>query len=197
MIQKLVLRHHSNFKKIIICGTKNELLKYPETKLKTEFYDEESSPIFDPFKAGNQFEQNGDDRQTLIILDDVMSEAFNSQVVNKMFSRGRHLNLSVILILQSFFPQGSGKSLIPMMKNNCSHQLFFKLRNPAEVALASKKLEYDKKSQEFFLNLIKQEVNEKKFGYIIVYMDENNQKARYRSNLLFEDGTSYETVHFR
>ena len=106
MLQSLVLRNHTKFKRIIICGTGNDLLKYPETKNKTEHYDDENCPIYDPF--GDQFIlDQKDERQTLIILDDVMSEAFNSQIVSKMYSRGRHINLSVILVLQSFFPQGA------------------------------------------------------------------------------------------
>ena len=51
--------------------------------------------------------------------------------------------------------------------------------------------------REFLLELIKREVYNKKFGYIAVFMDENNQIARYRNNLAFEDGTSFETVHTR
>ena len=149
MLQSLVLRHHAKFKKIIICGTGNDLLKYPETRNKTEHYECDANPIYNPF--GDQFiEDQKDDRQTLIILDDVMNEAFNSQIVSKMYSRGRHINLSVILVLQSFFPQGAGKSLIPMIKNNASVQIFFKLRNQDEMKIAARKLECEKSRRTFF-----------------------------------------------
>ena len=38
MVVKLVLRHHEKFKKIIVCGAKNELLTHPDTKYKTVFF---------------------------------------------------------------------------------------------------------------------------------------------------------------
>ena len=202
-LQKLVLRHHEKFGKIIICGTPNELLNYPETKYKTKLYED----IYDPFKNidGDDVDDDGDggvkekkdDRQTLIILDDLMSTAYNSPVVNNMFLRGRHLNISVILVLQTFFPQGTGKSLLPQIKNSATVQIFFRLRNQAEMSLAAKKLEFDKKSQEFFLDLIKKKVTNKRFGYIAVFMDEISPEAKYRSNLIFEDGSKFETVYTR
>ena len=188
-VQKLVLRHHDKFKKIVICGTPNLLLQYSETKDKTKIYD----TIQNPFKE--QDDDDDDKRSSLYIIDDLMSEAYNSQVVNDIFSKGRHHNISVILILQSYFPTGSAKSLIPQIKNNATIQIFFRLRNQAELALVAKKLEFDKKSQEFFLDLIKKEVCGKRYGYIAIFLDELNPEGRYRNNLVFDDKTEYETVY--
>ena len=190
-LQKLVLRHHNKFKKIIICGTPNLLLKYPETCGKTEIYD----TIHNPFKEQDDETDDDAGRGCLYIIDDLMSEAYNSQVVNDIFSKGRHYNISVILVLQSYFPTGSGKSLIPQIKNNATIQIFFRLRNQSELALAAKKLEFDKKSQEFFLDLIKKEVCGKRYGYIAIFLDELNPEGRYRNNLVFDDKTEYETVY--
>ena len=196
-IQQLVLKHHNKFRKIIICGTKNDLLKYPETRSKTVHFDDESNPIYDPFTDNDLLVQNRlDNRQTLIILDDLMCESYNSQVVNKAFSKGRHLNISVILILQSFFPQGNGRSLIPMLKNNTSIQIFFKLRNRGEIEQAARKNECDKKNQKFFLDLIESKVYSKRFGYVAIFMDEG-LNGKYRTNLLGEDGSLYETIHIK
>ena len=82
-----------------------------------------------------------------------------------------------------------------MVKNNANLQIFFMLRNTSEMALVSKKLEFNTKAQQFFLDLIQREVYGKKYGYVTVYMDETNPEARYRSNLVFEDGSQYETVY--
>ena len=188
-VQKLVLRHHEKFKKIVICGTPNLLLQYSQTKDKTKIYD----TIQNPFKE--QDDDDDDKRGSLYVIDDLMSEAYNSQIVNDIFSKGRHHNISVILILQSYFPTGSAKSLIPQIKNNATIQIFFRLRNQSELVLAAKKLEFDKKSQEFFLDLIKREVCEKRYGYIATFLDELNPEGRYRNNLVFEDGSKYETVY--
>ena len=42
----------------------------------------------------------------LIVLDDLMTEVKNDTRIADMFSRGRHRNASVILLLQNVFPQG-------------------------------------------------------------------------------------------
>ena len=188
-IVKLVLRHHEKFKKIIICGAKNELLTHPDTAKKTFFYENEDNPIYDPFP---QLDDSTDPRQTLLVLDDLMSEVVSSQLVSKIFSKGRHLSLSVIVILQSYYPQGSSKSIIPMVKNNASVQLFFKLRNRSEMKLVSKKIEFTKKNQLHFDSVVEQEIYQKRFGYLAVFMDE--PIAKYRNNLVFEDTLPYETV---
>ena len=116
MVTNLVKRHHTKFKKIIVCGASNDLLTDEATKHKTIFYDNEESPIYNPFQ------ESGDSEPKLLILDDLMSEICSSQLVSKIFSKGRHLNLSTIILLQSFYPQGTSKSIVPMLKNNANLQ---------------------------------------------------------------------------
>lgn len=195
MVVNLVLKHHNKFKKIILCGAKNDLLMHRDTKDKCIFYDNEDSPIYDPFHDTDSCNNDNDKRQTLIILDDLMSEVYNSQIVSKIFSKGRHLNLSCIVILQSFFPQGASKSLVPMIKNNSSIQIFFKLRNRGEMGLLAKKFEYGLKSREFFNLLVEREIYQKRFGYLAIFMDDPN--AKYRNNLASEDGLNFETVFMK
>lgn len=79
-----------------------------------------------------------------------------------------------------------------MVKNNSSIQLFFKLRNRSEMKLISKKFEFTKKNQHFFDSIIEQEIYQKRFGYLAVFMDD--PRAKYRNNLTFEDSLPYETV---
>ena len=149
MIENLILRHHKKFKKIIVCGAKNALLTHESTSQKAEFYENDESPIYNPFIQNEN--TDNDCRQTLLILDDLMAEVTTSQLASKCFSKGRHLNLSVVIILQSFYPQGSGKSVVPMLKNNSNLQFFFRLRNRSEMKLISKKLEHTKKGQDFLM----------------------------------------------
>ena len=190
-LQNLVLRHEKKFKKIILCGTPNDLLEYPQTKGKTVRHE----GIYDPFEEAAEDLQEDDDRQILVVYDDLMSEAYNSQIISRLFSRGRHYRISTVLVLQSYFPSGSGRSVLPMVKNNASHQIFFKLRNQAEMSMVARKLEFDKRNIQFFSDLIQREVYGKKYGYVAVYMDESNQEARYRNNLVGEDGSPHETVY--
>ena len=147
MIVNLIKRHHEKFKKIIICGAKNELLTDEATRHKTIFYENEDNPIYDPFQESEELSGT---YPKLLILDDLMSEIYSSQLASKLFSKGRHLNLSTIIILQSFYPQGGSKSIVPMLKNNANLQFFFKLRNRSEMNQVSKKLEHSKKNQQFF-----------------------------------------------
>ena len=190
-LQNLVLRHEKKFKKIILCGTPNDLLEYPQTKGKTVRHE----GIYDPFEEAAEDLQEDDDRQILVVYDDLMSEAYNSQIISRLFSRGRHYRISTVLVLQSYFPSGSGRSVLPMVKNNASHQIFFKLRNQAEMSMVAKKLEFDKRNIQFFTDLIQREVYGKKYGYVAVFMDESNPEARYRNNLVGEDGSPHETVY--
>ena len=191
MVVNLVLRHQEKFLKIVICGAKNNLLSHPKTKNKTIFYENDDNPIYDPFEANDHHTGGG---QTLLILDDLMSEVYNSQLVSKIFSKGRHLNLSVIVILQSYYPQGSSKSLVPMLKNNASIQIFFKLRNRGEMKLIAKKFEHGKKNQDFFYAIVEKEIYQKRYGYLVVYLDE--PLGKYRNNLVYEDTLPFETVFF-
>ena len=71
-LQKLVLRHQNKFRKIVICGTPNQLLKYPETREKTKLYD----TIQNPFKEHDDESDDDDDddgRGSLYIIDDLIA----------------------------------------------------------------------------------------------------------------------------
>ena len=88
--------------------------------------DDDGDDDVDDDDGDDESDDDGDEgRGSLIIIDDLMSDAYNSQVVNDIFSKGRHRNISIILVLQSYFPAGSGKSLIPQIKNNATIQIFF------------------------------------------------------------------------
>ena len=150
MLQKLVLRHHDRFKQIIVCGPKNTLLTHPLTKSKTLYHACQQNPIWDPFSNIDESEIDLKDRGILLFIDDLMTESCNSSLVSNIFSKGRHLNISVILVLQSYFPQSIGRSLVPQIKNNSCVQILFKLRNKSEMGIIGKKLESTEASQFFF-----------------------------------------------
>ena len=87
-----------------------------------------TNPIWNPFTNIDESEVNLDNRGILLVIDDLMTEAWHSSLVSDIFSKGRHLNVSVILILQSYFPQSSTKRLMPQIKDNRCVQILFKLR---------------------------------------------------------------------
>ena len=52
------------------------------------------------------FEAMGKQENTLILIDDYMNEASNSAQAQSLFTRGRHLGISVIYIAQNLFHKG-------------------------------------------------------------------------------------------
>ena len=48
----------------------------------------------------------------IIVLDDLMGLAVDSEIISKLFTQGRHRNASVILLLQNAFPKGKHNTSI-------------------------------------------------------------------------------------
>ena len=152
----------------MIVGTKNELLNFPETKRKTDFFCSDKEIIYNPFIEVDRFDvKKNAGKQFLIIYDDLITQVHKSPIISDIFMKGRHLSLSIILVMQAFFPSGSG-SLYPQIKTNSSILIFTKIKSLSEIGLISRRLEYDKPSQVFFCNLYKDQVQNKKCGYLTV-----------------------------
>ena len=90
-------------------------------------------------------------KNVLIIMDDMMEVVYKSQTDSKLFSKGRHYGISVILLLQSYFPSGSGTNLIPQIRNNSTIQIFTKARSHREIGDIAGRLGYGKKYKDFFV----------------------------------------------
>ena len=197
LIENLVRKYNHKFYRIMICGTKNHLLYFPETKSKSEFFCSDKQIIYNPFLEVDQFDvKNNLGKQFLIIYDDLMNDVHRSPIISDLFTKGRHLSISIILSMQTYCPSG-GTSLYPQIKNNSTIQIFTKLRSLAEIGLISRRLEYDKASRDFFCNLFREKVTNVKYGYICCLLDTSNDKLRYITNLLSEDKTPFITVHTR
>lgn len=201
LIENLVRRYAHRFYKIVICGNRNKLLEFPETRDICEYYTGDGGDgIFDPFKEMDVYDlkkrKEQDNKQLLLLLDDLMEVVYKSPVVSRIFSKGRHLAISCIVLVQAYFPTGgSGKSLFPQIRNNSTIQIFTKSRSHAEIGNIASRLEYGKKSREFFVNLYKKLVQEKRYGYLMVMLDSADARLRYCNNVLSEDGSPYLTVY--
>ena len=74
--------------------------------------------VYEKLMRANQFEveflddiPNFDEmgkqiKNSLVVLDDMLTEANRNEQVSALFTRGRHLNISVILLSQNLFHQG-------------------------------------------------------------------------------------------
>ena len=194
----LIRRYSDKFYKIVLCGNRNDLLTAAETSNKTEMYiaDSQGEEIYNPFKDLDSYDvKKFGPKQLLIVFDDIQEYAYKSEVLSQLFSKGRHYNISIFLILQTYFPRGSGNSLMPQIKNNTTVQIFFKCRSHSEIATIASRLEYGKRDRDFFVSLFKKLVLEKRFGYLAVFLDCSDSRLRYANNLIGEDNSPFLTVY--
>ena len=199
LIEKLIQRYAHRFYKIVICGNRNRLLEFEETKHKTQLYhgNNYDEGIYDPLTEIDSYELNKkkkENLQLLIIYDDLMESLYRSPVVSKLYSKGRHLSISVISIMQSYFPTGKGQNLFPQIKNNSTIQIFTKARSQGEIGLIASRLECGKLARDVFINIFKKIVQDKRYGYLAVMLDVADTRLRYCNNINGEDGTPYLTV---
>ena len=108
--------------------------------------------------------ENIDDKvHNLWVLDDLMEEAVQSPIISQLFTRGRHRNLSVLLLLQNMFPKGKFNTNI---SRNALYKVLF--RSPGDRKqidiLAEQTFAKDRPN---FMKAYTQET-EKPFGYIIL-----------------------------
>ena len=200
LVENLVRLNHNNFHKIIICGTKNKLLDFKETAPITQHYTPRSKSredqIYDPFPDVEDLNENNiHSKQILLIYDDLLDIVYKSNTIANIFVKGRHHNLSIILILQSFFPKGSGLNLTTLFKSNATHYIFTRNASLGEMRCIATFIEYDKECKKFFLDLYKKIVLGVRHGYICVQLDVCNERLKYISNLLNEDLSGYISVH--
>ena len=198
LIQNLIRLHHNKFHKIILSGIKNQLLYYPETKNKTVYHpdtgNEES--IFNPFPVIEELQEgNSNNKQILCIYDDLLEYVFKSAIISKLFSKGRHKNLSVIVVLQSYFPKYTGINFSTQIKNNSSIQIFTRSSSMSEVSAIASRLEFGNKNKTFFLSLYKKLIQSRRYGYLAVLLNVSDERIKYCSNLLNEDKSGFLTVY--
>ena len=99
----------------------------------------------------------------LWVLDDLMDEAIQSPVISQLFTRGRHRNLSVILLLQNMFPKGKFNTNI---SRNALYKVLF--RSPGDRKQIDIMAEQTfAKDRANFMKAYTRET-EKPFGYIIL-----------------------------
>lgn len=109
-------------KKVIWCNSEKGAIPRRETlpdDLDTEFM----------YKIPQNFE-NSENEPTLIILDDMMTDATSSNLVSELFTKGsHHRNISVVLITQNIFHKNKNSRDISL---NAKYLVVFK--NPRDKA---------------------------------------------------------------
>ena len=87
----------------IIVMTENidNLNFYSEFVHGTLFFNEYDGQIIERMKSlSEQYQENGDPKRFLIILDDCLSNSKNEEHFKRLYSQGRHYNISIIFSIQ-------------------------------------------------------------------------------------------------
>ncbi len=117
---------------------------------------------------------------TVVVIDDLMEEASKSDTVQALFTRGRHLNLSVIYLSQNLFHQGKhsrGMSL------NMDYMVIFKnVRDATQIATLARQM-YAKNSK-FLINAYEMATKEP-YGHLFIDLKPNTDDImRVRGQIL-------------
>ena len=118
-------------------------IKYPSSKTKRiQWFYTQWQPLYDRLQSAlgksitftqglpsvnDNLEDINDKVHNLWVLDDLMDEAVRSPIISQLFTRGRHRNLSVILLLQNMFPKGKFNKSI---SRNAQYMVLF--RSPSD-----------------------------------------------------------------
>ena len=182
LTKNIVLKYADKFDTIIICGVSNHDLQYTTVKDKVIITED----IINPFEYTSQ-EDNANG--ILYILDDCFIEASNNKNVVNAFTKGRHVNISIIFITQNLFFSGKHCRNIAL---NASHYILTRIRDRGQVEILGRQI-FGKKHAEEFGEVYKRSVTNKKYGYLLVDIAANTpENIQLRTNIVDEE--SYETV---
>lgn len=183
LVTRLIKQYSVYFSKIFICGVKYHPLQEDETispKLKV------SKEIVDSLEDANPRDK------ILLILDDMYLEAIKSPRVVNAFIKGRHSNLSVILITQNLFMRGAFSRDISL---NATHFLLLRMRDLAQVECLMRQI-YGKKQANYVLEIYKRAVINKPYGYLLLDMAiKTPSTLKFRSNIAGESPCEVVYIH--
>ena len=101
--------------------------------------------------------------KTLMICDDIMSQVNNSPDLENLFTKGRHENVSTVLILQSLFYSGS---IMKTLRNNASYMVITAhLQDIQRLSAFASQLE--RKNSTYF-NDVYDDIMKDKYAYMFI-----------------------------
>lgn len=117
-----------------------------------------------------------DTRPKLVVIDDLMCEAWNNSITDLFIKGSHHYNLSVIFIIQNIFHQGRGQRDI---SQNANYILIFK--NPRVRPENSN-----------FLQEVHHDTTSKPYGYFLIYLKQTTlENCRFRKCVYPSDPYQY------
>lgn len=175
---RIVEKYQRVFRKVVICGvTSHPLQKNVNLKDKLEIHED----IIDSVTEATPY--TNPTAQVLLILDDNFLTAANSRMVVDSFTKGRHNNLSVIMITQNVFFPGKYSRTIAL---NTSHYILMKNRDIYQVECLGRQL-YGKDKAKHFVEIYKNVVLKRAHGYLLCDLAPNTpEELQLRTNIVGE-----------
>lgn len=178
LCSKIVEKYHEVFSRIIICGvTSHPLQNNPSIKEKLELHKD----IIDPADEITPYADPHAHR--LLILDDNFMSSANSLPVLNSFIKGRHINLSVILITQNIFFPGKHSRTISL---NTSQYILLKNRDIYQVQCLGRQI-FGRERAKSFVNIYKNTVLNQTHGYLLCDLAPHTpEELQLRTNIVNE-----------
>ena len=177
-------------------------IKYPSRKTKRiQWFYSQWQPLCDRLQStlengltftqglpnvNDNLEDINDKIHNLWVLDDLMDEAVQSPIISQLFTRGRHRNLSVILLLQNMFPKG--KFYTNISRNAQYMVLFHSPSDREQMDIVPERI-FAKERSKFMAAYMKE--TKKPYGYIS--LDNHPQTANEKQVVanVFDDCYTY------
>ena len=130
-------------------------------------------------------ENNSSKQKKLLILDDLMEEAQQSDFVMDLFTRGsHHLNLSVILITQNLFPKGRHQRTISL--NACYLVIMKNPRDMSQITYLGRQI-FPLRWQ--LVQEAYEMATKRPHGYLLIDLRQStDDRFRFRTNIFSENG---------
>ena len=174
LVTKLVKKYSTCFSKIVICGVHNHPLQQNKDIEPKVFV---SKDIVDPMEGTNSL------GRVLLVLDDMYLQAMRSQTVVDAFIKGRHSNLSVIMITQNLFMKGPYARDISL---NATHFILLRMRDLGQVECLIRQI-YGKHQVSNVLDIYNRTVMKRELGYLLLDLAiKTPPKLKFRSNIVGE-----------
>ena len=152
-------------------------IKYPSRKTtKIQWFYTQWQPLYERIQStlgksitftqglpvvNDNLEDINDQVHNLWVFDDLMEEAVQSPLISQLFTRGRHRNLSVILLLQNMFPKGKFNTNI---SRNALYMVLFRSPSDRKQMDIMAERTFAKDRPKFMSVYMKE--TEKPYGYI-------------------------------
>lgn len=124
----------------------------------------------------------------LVVIDDLMEESSKRDDVKSLFTRGRHINVSVVFLTQNLFHRGKNNR---DMSLNSDYMVLFK--NPRDTSIVSNLSRQMGNGK--FMNWAYREATREPFSYLFIDLRaDTDDRIRFRTNLFNEFQTVFEKV---